>query len=95
MRIALLAATALALSAHVAEGQQPPDRATNWRLCVNADRAGELIDGHPRGQARHLDVTDERRLDSAVRDADLVVSLRSGEIVEVAAGEAVHPRQLT
>lgn len=29
------------------------------------------------------------------RVADLVVSLRSGEVVEVAAGEAVHPRQLT
>lgn len=42
---------------------------------VNDDRGAQLVDGHPRGQSRHLDVANERALDGAVREADLVVSL--------------------
>lgn len=50
----------------------------DYRLLVatlDEDRARQLLDDHPHGQAIHMDVEDGPALDRLVRDSDIVVSL--------------------
>ena len=74
MKKNLVLGAGLVASAHVRYLLNQPD----FRVTVASrtlSKAQDIIRGHPKGEARPLDVTDESALEELIRQADLAVSL--------------------
>ena len=65
----------------------------DWKIVVgdlDLELAARRIDGHPKGEALHFDVTHEQMRDEAISDSDAVLNLLSPRFLDLIAGECVH-----
>lgn len=65
----------------------------DWKIIVgdlDVELAARRIDGHPKGEAVHFDVTQEEMRDQAISDSDAVINMLSPRFLDLIAGECVH-----
>jgi saccharopine dehydrogenase-like NADP-dependent oxidoreductase len=65
----------------------------DWKVIVgdlDQQLAALRVDGHPKGEAIHFDVTHEDMRNAAIGDADLVINMLSPRFLDLIAAECVH-----